>query len=133
VVTLRRVARLLGADVTEVSVKERAYPAVSVDSRVRKWPSVAAVRADSATDEALRATTDDWSAVPVDQRVQILRALRAFRDRCPLCAGALEQTSEPVESCCVSGEVVALTCRDCNRPLLERSPDADAWLSLADV
>ena len=119
-----RTAALFDVDPDEVTFKDRAYPAVLVDRRVRKWPSEGALVADVATDAALSARTDRWADVPLEQRLEILETLRSFHETCPLCGGAVGLGSDAVESCCRSYEVVALACVDCEKPLLEFDPEA---------
>lgn len=116
-------ADLFGTDREEVTVKDREYPAVSIGRRIRKWPSEGALVADLATADALEVRTDRWRAVPLEQRVEILEAMRAFHEQCPYCKGPISMSSDTVESCCRSYEVVMLGCEDCEAPLLEFDPD----------
>jgi len=130
---LSTVATLFDADTADISRREREYPEIKVDTRIRNWPSGSALVADVAIDRTMRNLDPEWAEIPVDQRVRILEALRSYQAGCPLCAGDLQSSSEPIESCCASGEVIALSCPDCGRALLERSPTSDTWLALADV
>jgi hypothetical protein len=113
------VAPLFDADPTDVSEKDREYPAYEVGIRVRKWPSEVAFLADVAADRALAAWTDRWRAVPTEQRVEILSLLRASRTTCPACGGTPEETGETVDSCCVSVKKYAYRCQECGTHLRE--------------
>lgn len=117
-------ADLFGVDREKVRVKDREYPAISIGRRIRKWPSEAALVADLATADAIEEQTDRWRVVPVEQRVEILEALRAFHEGCPVCGGPIVMSSDTVESCCRSYEVVMLGCGECGAPLLEFDPEA---------
>ncbi|MEM4782524.1 MAG: hypothetical protein QXG03_13315 [Halalkalicoccus sp.] len=116
-------ATLFGTEPGSIERLERPYPAFRIDRRVRKWPSAAALVADLAADDALRALTERWADVPRDQRLGILKSLRSFRERCPRCSGEIELSEGTVESCCRSYEVLALGCRDCGASLLEFNPE----------
>ncbi|MFC7132540.1 MULTISPECIES: hypothetical protein [Salinibaculum] len=115
------VAALFDTDPEDVSGEDREYPAYEVGIRVRKWPSVAALHSDVAAHRALAEVTDDWLAVPADQRASILELLRGSRETCPDCGGALTETSEMVESCCVDVQQYAYLCVDCDTHLREYS------------
>ncbi|MFC4986428.1 MULTISPECIES: hypothetical protein [Saliphagus] len=121
---LEALADLFDVDRAAVTVKDRDYPAIAVGQRIRKWPSDGALVADLATAEAIEDRTDRWRAVPLEQRVEILEALRAFHERCPSCGGPISMSSDTVESCCRSYEVATLGCEECESPLLEFDPDA---------
>lgn len=116
-------AALFDVDPGEVTFKDRDYPAILVARRVRKWPSDGALVADVATDAALSERTDRWADVPLEQRLEILETLRSFHETCLLCSGPVELGGDTVESCCRSYEVLALGCRDCEKPLLEFDPE----------
>lgn len=118
-VTTERIAALFDADPAEVSEKDRDYPAYEVGVRIRKWPSDAALDVDLATDAALGEWTERWEEVPVEQRVETLALLRTCRTDCPTCGGRLGETSETVESCCVTVERYAFRCEDCGVHLRE--------------
>lgn len=126
------VAALFNTDSDGIKIKDRTYPSFRVGARVRSWPSESALRADIAAHRALVEATDDWLEVPEDQRIDILTALRALRTTCP-CGGSLTENSTLVDSCCRSGEVIALSCGECDETLLERDPATTAWLSLTEV
>jgi hypothetical protein len=105
-----------------VTFKDREYPAITIDRRVRKWPSEGALVADVATHEALSERADGWADVPLEQRLDILESLRSLHEQCPLCSGSVQLSTDTVESCCRAYEVVALRCLDCEKPLLEFDP-----------
>ncbi|GAA0680731.1 hypothetical protein ACFQDG_08050 [Natronoarchaeum mannanilyticum] len=117
-------ADLFDADPESVAVEDRDHPAVEIRNRVRKWPSDGALIADVAADRALRDQSDDWTAVPLEQRLKILESLRSFRQTCPLCSGGVELGTDTVESCCRSYEVATASCLDCGETLLEFDPSA---------
>lgn len=118
-----RIGAVFDAGPDEVSPEDRDYPAVSVGRRIRTWPSEAAQHADVAAHEVLEEWTDRWAEVPLEQRVDALAALRALRDVCPACGGALEASDETVESCCGVHEVHVLACQDCGDRLREWSTE----------
>lgn len=118
------IARFFEVDPEDIEFKDRSYPTVSVDRRIRKWPSEATLIADIGTDFALRELTDRWLEVHIEQRLDILFSLRSFHDSCPRCDGAIAMTEEEVPSCCRSFDVIALRCVDCGDHLLEFSPEA---------
>lgn len=121
---LEAIAGLFGVDRAEVTVKDREHPAVAIGGRIRTWPGDGALVADLATAGAIEDRTDRWRTVPLEQRVEILEALRAFHERCPYCRGPISMSSDTVDSCCRSYEVVMLGCEACDAPLLEFDPDA---------
>lgn len=116
-------AGVFDTDPDSIAMLDREYPAIEIDRRIRKWPSEAALIADLAADDALRGLADRWSAVPLEQRLGILRSLRSFHERCPRCSGPVSLHEETAESCCRSYEVIAIGCEDCGDPLLEFNPD----------
>lgn len=115
-------AALLGADPGGVTREDADYPAIKAGSRVRTWPSEAALRADLALHRTLDEGADRWSDVPLDQRLSMLESLRAAADSCPACGGELAWSEGTVESCCGTVAVHALRCGDCGDHLLERAP-----------
>jgi hypothetical protein len=113
------IAAIFGVEPAEVTPLDRDYPAVKVDIQVRKWPSVAALTADVATDRALAETTDRWREVPPSQRREILESLRGFHERCPLCGGPVNLGEEVLESCCGTHQVRTVACEGCGQRLRE--------------
>jgi len=126
-------AGLFDATPGEISYKDRDYPAIKVGVRVRKWPGPASLLADVAAHGALDARTPRWSEVPFEQRLDALEALRSFHDTCPSCGGALRETTETVQSCCLSVDVIALACEGCGEQLVEREPSSASWKKLTDL
>ncbi|MFW5918502.1 MAG: hypothetical protein ACOCR0_03360, partial [Haloferacaceae archaeon] len=106
----------------DVAFEDRAYPAVTVLRRVRKWPGDGAYLADVASHLALVERTDRWFEVPAEQRLSILQSLRSFLSSCPICGGEVAATADTVESCCLAHEVVAVRCADCGEHILELDP-----------
>jgi len=129
------------ADLTEmfetgpdsITFKVRDYPAVQIDSRVRPWPSDAALHVDVAANDVLAERTDGWYDVPLEQRLDILAALRSFHERCPVCDGVVSFDEAVVDSCCRSYEVVTFACEDCGTRLVELPSDAAQGDLLADA
>ncbi len=113
------IAAIFGVEPDEVTPLDREYPAVKVGIQVRKWPSVAALTADVATDRALAETTDRWREVPPGQRREMLESLRGFHERCPLCGGPVALSEEVLESCCGTHQVKTVACDGCERRLRE--------------
>lgn len=118
----RAVADVLGVQPEEIADQDRAYPAVKVNRRIRKWPSDAALLADVATHLALTDATERWVDVPLEQRLGMLESLRAFHEVCPSCAEEIAFTTNTVESCCRSYDVLARRCPACDEALLEYDP-----------
>lgn len=129
---ISQIADLLGVSDDEVHPKEESYPSVRVSARVRQWPSEQALRVDIATHQALETVAEDWREVPLEQRLKILTALRSYQETCP-CGGELSETTQTVDSCCRSGNVVALICNSCSDPLVERDPSSTDWFSVEDI
>jgi hypothetical protein len=113
------IAAIFGVEPDEVTPLDREYPAVEVGIQVRKWPSVAALTADVATDHALAETTGRWREVPPSQRREILESLRGFHERCPLCGGPVALREDVLESCCGTHQVKTVACQGCERRLRE--------------
>ena len=122
-------AGLFDADPDSVSIEDRDYPAISIDNRIRKWPSEAALLADVATDAALAAWTDRWADVPLEQRATVREALRTLCEGCPACGGEITTTAEKVESCCGLHEVIAAECEACGDRLRELDERHEAKLT----
>jgi len=118
-------ADLFDADPDAVEMQDRAYPAIRIDNRIRKWPSEAALLADVGVDAALSEWTDRWADVPVEQRDTIRKALRALVGTCPVCGGDLTASPETVESCCGVHQVIAVSCGECGDRLRELDPDKE--------
>lgn len=117
-----RLAELFDVDPEEIEPQDRAYPTYKIGFRIRKWPTDGALFVDIATHNALRERTDDWMAVPLEQRVNILESLRSFLTECPSCDGELRFSQTAVESCCGAHEVIAYKCMDCEQHLVELTP-----------
>ena len=106
----------------DIELQDREYPTYKVGFRIRKWPTDGALFVDLATHKALRDRSDDWLAVPLEQRANILESLRSFLTACPSCDGELQFSATAVESCCGAHEVIAYKCLDCDQHLVELSP-----------
>ncbi|WP_440990187.1 hypothetical protein [Haloarchaeobius baliensis] len=84
-----------------------------------QWESRAAFVADMAAAPVFAARLDDWEAMPVAYRSELLAGLRMFLDRCPTCDGDVSFGTDVVESCCRSYDVVAANCEGCDARLFE--------------
>ena len=107
----------------EIERLDREYPAASVGRRIRKWPSEAALQADAASHDALVELTDEWAAVPLEQRMDMLESIRSLYRTCPSCGGSVEFDESIVQSCCRSYEVVSHRCSACGSHLAEMDPE----------
>jgi hypothetical protein len=87
--------------------------------RVGQWESEGAFIADMAAAGVLDGRLDGWDAFSAPQRGQVLNGLRVFLDTCPTCGGPVAFGEETVESCCMSVDVVAVTCEACDDRLFE--------------
>lgn len=126
-------APLFETDPESITFEDRDYPAARIDARIRPWPSAAALHVDVAANEVLADRADDWYDVPLEQRLDILAALRSFHDHCPACGGTIEFDEAVVSSCCRSYEVVTFACIDCGTRLVELPSDAAEGDLLADA
>jgi hypothetical protein len=110
------------SDEVRVATEDGRPVAYDGRDRLNGWPSEAAMVADLAAHEALADRDGEWGAVVATQKLGILRALRGFRETCPVCRGRVGATDDTVESCCRSWEVVAVRCTDCEAHFLELDP-----------
>lgn len=121
-------ARELDVDQAAIEFEEYDDDAVVAhddDRRLGQWESRAALVADLAAARELPNWVDDWDAMAVEVRSQLLGGLRIFLDACPACEGPVETGTETVESCCTSHDIVAASCEDCDVRLLEiQHPEA---------
>lgn len=83
------------------------------------WESRAALMADVAADRELEARANGWTDATVEERFGLVRGLRVFLDRCPVCGGTVTTAENIVESCCYSRSVLATACEDCGTRLAE--------------
>lgn len=84
-----------------------------------QWPSQAAVIADVAAADELDHRFSQWDDLQPAQIAHILRSLRVFLTRCPVCGGDVADSKQAVESCCRSYDVLALNCQNCGARLFE--------------
>jgi len=115
---------ILGTDEGEVRYEEHgdAFRAFVDDRVAGRWESRAAFLADLGAGRVLERYHPDWEGLTLRQRSQLLDGLRLFIDTCPSCGGTPEFETETVESCCLSGEVAAVSCGDCGARLFESDP-----------
>lgn len=115
-------ARLFDVDPETVSERDAERPAFKIGARVRNWLSEGALVVDLGTHDALAASTDDWTDVPLEQRLDMLEWLRGYRETCALCGGSVEFRDELLESCCGTWEVTTVSCLDCGERYREFDP-----------
>ncbi|WP_193309659.1 hypothetical protein [Halorubrum halophilum] len=87
--------------------------------RIGHWESRSAFLSDVAANRALSETLDDWSALSLAARSDVLGAIRLFVEECPACDGLVALEERVVESCCSSYDVVAGRCTECDARLFE--------------
>jgi hypothetical protein len=87
--------------------------------RIGHWESRSAFLSDVAADRALSTTLDDWPALSLAARSDVLGAIRLFVERCPACDGSVALGERVVESCCSSYDVIAGRCTECDARLFE--------------
>jgi len=87
---------------------------------VGKWPSAAALVADSAAATVLAERYGAWGELGPEAKGQVLSGLRLFLVDCPTGEGSVEFGQETVESCCSTHEVVAVTCTETGERLFEQ-------------
>ncbi|NGM69759.1 hypothetical protein G6M89_12190 [Natronolimnobius sp. AArcel1] len=117
-----RLADLFDVEPAVIEVKDRSYPTISIDGRIRKWPTDAALAVELAAHAALHDRTDEWMDVPLEQRLSILESLRTFVSQCPFCSAAIVLNTDTVESCCRAYDVATLECDGCDRRYVELDP-----------
>ncbi|WP_324758958.1 hypothetical protein [Haloarcula montana] len=118
-------ATLFDVSPAGITTEDEPYPAFVVDKRVRQWPSGSALAVDLAADAILRERSEDWPAVPLEQRLDALGTVRTLIQRCPACGGTVAETSDTVEACCGVHEVVGVQCVDCGERLAELDATTD--------
>lgn len=123
----RELATVFGVDTDRLTFEEYgdAFAVTNRDGqRVGQWESRAALLADVAAAQELRARYGGWTTMDVEDRGSVLHALRIFLEQCPACGGAVSLDREAVESCCRSIDVVAVTCGHCEARIFEvEQPD----------
>lgn len=116
-----RLLELLGVSEGEVSFEEygEAFRARVNGQVVGRWESEAAFFADLGAARALEGRVENWEALSVQARSQLLSGLRLFIDHCPNCGGTPDFGTDTVESCCSTHEVAAVSCGECNARFFE--------------
>ncbi|WP_257299950.1 hypothetical protein [Haloarchaeobius sp. FL176] len=109
----------LDADAIRLDTRPGRFVAWYDGEWLGQWESRAAFVADVAAAPVVAARLDDWEAMPVAYRSELLAGLRLFLDRCPTCDGDVAFGTDVVESCCRSYDVVAANCVDCDARLFE--------------
>jgi hypothetical protein len=104
----------------EIEEHDEARTLKDGERRVGRWPSEAALVADSAAAALLAERYGDWPDLSPTAKGQLLNGLRLFLEDCPTGEGGVEFGEETVESCCGSEEVVAVTCEETGERLFEQ-------------
>jgi hypothetical protein len=120
------------ADRYEIEPVGDAYVASVGEVRIAQWESRAAYVADAAAADLLAERYAPWRGLDFERRATVLGALRLWLDRCPECDGPVALGGETVESCCRAREVVAASCGDCGRRLLETGVGPEAMATTGD-
>lgn len=94
------------------------------DRRVGRWESAAGLTADLAAEKLLDDLYDDWGALGVDTRGEVLYSLRAFLDACPECGGPVTTERKTVGSCCSDYEFLVRLCQECGSQLVETEAES---------
>lgn len=116
-----RLAELFDASPSEVDLVERdQFTLVTVDGiQMARWESRAALLGDLATLPILRRRHGNWDDLDVTTKGRLLNGTRVFLERCPECDADVSFSTNTVESCCRSMDVVTLECSECESVLLE--------------
>jgi hypothetical protein len=97
---------------------------------VGQWESRAAFISDIAAADVLSIVYSGWFDLPMATRSEVLGALRIFLERCPVCGDRVELSTDVVESCCRSYDVIAATCQGCDSRVFEADFDPDALAAI---
>lgn len=116
---LDRIARMFDTAPDSITSRDRTQPTYIVRGRRQRWPSTAAILSDTAINDVLATTIDDWADQPLARRLRVLEGLRPFHESCPECGGVLATDEAVVESCCRSKDVYQVHCTDCESVLFE--------------
>lgn len=116
-----RLLSVLDISAEEVTFEDHgeAFRAKIDGQYVGTWESRAAFLADIAAADLLAEWVDDWNALTVGVRGQLLNGLRLFLITCPECGGELAFGTDTVESCCTTREVAAVSCDACETRVFE--------------
>ncbi|WP_155120737.1 hypothetical protein [Haloarcula sp. K1] len=90
------------------------------DEHIGKWPSEAALLADTASAAVLADRSDQWSGFDTALRGYVVRSLRLFLDTCPTSNNPVSIAEETVESCCSTHEVIVVSCSKSGEKLFEQ-------------
>lgn len=113
----------LGIETDDVTTERYDDAVVAVEheggTKIGQWPSASAIILDIAAAPLIAERVPEWDDLSPTTRSQIVAGVRIFRDECPG-HGAVEFSSETVESCCSSYEVVTAVCGETGDRLLEQ-------------
>ena len=120
-VTAEVITQRLGVPPDEYTITEYHHSWILKNNsrQVGRWPSRAALIADSAAAATLSSWTDRWGSLSLLGRSEVVAGLRIFLEDCPTGDGAVSFEEQVVESCCRDRTVVTLTCEETGERLLE--------------
>ena len=112
----------LGLDASECTIEEHGEARVlgTGGAAAGKWPSEAALVADSAAATVLADRLDGWADLGPRAKGQVLSGMRIFLEDCPTGEGGVSFGERTVESCCSTHQVVAVTCEETGDRLFEQ-------------
>lgn len=112
-------ATVLGLSDAEIREVGEGLAVIEENTIVARWASRAALIADLAAIPPLRDRTTNWAVLSESAQRQLLAGLRIFLESCPCCGGELAFSTEPIKSCCRTGDILQYACEDCNGMMLE--------------
>lgn len=84
------------------------------------WPSKSAMTADIGIAILLNDWLSEWEDLSATDRSRLIKGVRVFLEECPS-TGAVELSSETVESCCSEHDVFVAVCSDTGDRLFEQT------------
>jgi hypothetical protein len=116
-----RLVELLGLEAVDIGVQhfDDAVVITREGEQLGQWPSNTALRVDVAAARALSEWTAEWPKLSPGARGEVLAGLRVFVRECPDGSPATF-TTDTVESCCSSYEVVTVVCEGSGDRLFEQ-------------
>lgn len=107
--------------------------AFSLPERLVRWVSPAALAVDLAEAAVLADRVDTWTSLGPERRLELLVAVRALVEQCPVCEGPVVRELAVPKTCCRDPDpVVQCRCEACDCALLERPTDAVDGVAPAD-
>lgn len=102
-----------------------AFVALVDGTRIARWESEAACRADIAAARLLQSSSPGWERLSFLERSEVAGSLRLWLEQCPDCAAQVAFDQETVSSCCYERKVLAATCNECGVRLFEANVTND--------